>query len=86
MNSLKSYTVFIVSPSRELSRYIETKVPSTCFYLIAFFKKAKESPCLNFCIIFHEKYFPTLCFISWPNVIVWLSLLLDIFVSQFMTS
>ena len=45
-----------------LSKYIGTKLQTTCFQLIlSFFKKWKEvwnySPCLIFCIIFEEKYF-----------------------------
>ena len=35
--------VFIVCPSRGLSKYIETKVLTICFYLVeTFFKKQKE--------------------------------------------
>ena len=43
INSLKFYIVFsIVYPSGELSKYIKTKVQTTCFHLIEmFFKKQK---------------------------------------------
>ena len=49
-------------PSWGLSKYIETKLQITCFYLIlSFFKKRKGvwnlSLCLIICIIFREKYF-----------------------------
>ena len=45
-----------------LSKYVETKLQTTCLYLIlSVFKKQKNvwnyPPCLIFCIIFIEKYF-----------------------------
>ena len=60
INSLKLYTVnFQCMPSWGLSKYIENKLPITCFLLI--FEKQKEvwnySRCLIFCMIFEEKYF-----------------------------
>ena len=46
-------------PSWGLSKYIKTKLQTTCFYLMwSFNKKQKEvwnqSPALIFCIIFEE--------------------------------
>ena len=59
---LEFYTVCFCFPSWGLSKYIETKVQTTWFYLISrFFKNKKRSgtslPCLVFWIIFEEKYF-----------------------------
>ena len=63
---------FILCPSWGLPKYIETKVLTTCFTSYkAVFKKQKEvwnySPCLIFCIIFQEKFFP--CYILLPDQI-----------------
>ena len=56
MNGLKFYTVcFYGMPSPGLSKYIEIKLQTFCFYLMqSIFKKQKEvwnhSPCLIFCV------------------------------------
>ena len=51
----------LCAPSLGLSKYIETKLQTSCFYLLGFFKKQKVvwnySPYLIFYIIFKEKYF-----------------------------
>ena len=57
-----SFKVFIVFPSRVLSKYIGTKVQTTSFIpTYSFLEKQKEvwnlSLCLIFCMIFKEKYF-----------------------------
>ena len=55
------YNFFFILPSWGLSKCIETKLQTTCFYLILrFFKKQTEicnwSPCLIICIYFFEYY------------------------------
>ena len=61
INSLKSYTVcFYCMASSGLSKYIKTKMQTTCFHLIL---------SLIFCISFEEKYFSY--FIVWLSFIVW---------------
>ena len=82
-----------------LSKYIETKLQTTCFYLIlSFFKKQKEvwnqPPSFVFCIIFQEKYF--YCYIILFDQVLlsdclyfasyWPICLLQLFVSQVATS
>ena len=42
INSLRFYTVCFYYPSRGLSKYIESKVKITCFYLVKLFKKTKR--------------------------------------------
>ena len=71
INILKFYIFCFYSlPSWGLSKVIETKLQTTCFYLIkSFFKKRKEvwnwSPCLICFMIFEEKYF--WCYILLPD-------------------
>ena len=63
INSLKFYTVsFYCMQSWGPSKYIETKLQTTCFYLLLSFSKeqkevSKQSSCPIFCIIFEKKYF-----------------------------
>ena len=63
INCLKFYAIcFYCMPSWRLSKYIENKLQTTCFYLLrSFFKRQKGvwnwSLCLIFCMIFEEKYF-----------------------------
>ena len=59
------FICFYCIPSWGLSKYIESRLQTTCFYLIlGIFKKrvCSQSLCLIFCII------------SWPSFIVWLPL------------
>ena len=57
---------FIVFTSQSLPKYNKTKALTTCFLPCTklFFKKEKKgleffwNPCLIFCMIFEEKYFP----------------------------
>ena len=72
---------------RGLSKYIEIKVHTTCFYLFVFtfykaFKKTKGGLELvslsHFLHDFWRKSFVTLYSINWPNFIVRLTLLLGI--------
>ena len=63
--------IFIAFLSRVLPNYIETKVLTTCFYLIqSFFYKTKRSMELvslpQFLHNFWRKMFLS-CFINWPN-------------------
>ena len=70
--------VFIVFPSRRLTKYIETKVLTTRFYSIwSFFKNKKRSrsSLLASFSIFLKKILLTLYSINWPNLIIWLPLL-----------
>ena len=63
INSLDFHTIcFYCIPNWGLSKYIETKLQTTCVYLIlSIFKKETEvwnwSPCLTFCIAFEQKFF-----------------------------
>ena len=75
--------VLIVYLSRGLPKYIETKVLTTCFYIIkSFFKKIKRELKLvslpHFLHDFWRKIFLTLHFINLTNFIDWLPLLLKI--------
>ena len=74
---LKFYTIcFHYTASWSLSKYIETKLQTTCSYLILIiFKKKKRSGI--FCIIF-EKNVSLDNSINWPSFIVWLPLRHDI--------
>ena len=84
INSVRFYTVyFYCMPSLGLSKYSETKLHTTCFYLILSFCK-KQNKCLelvplpHFLHDFLRKIFILLYSINWPNFIAWLSLLREI--------
>ena len=99
INWLKFYTVcFYCMSCWGLSKYIETRLQTTCFYSYkAFLKNKKKSgtslPAL-FSAWFWRKILLLLYSIPWPNFIVWLSLLrailcictLQLFVIQVLTS
>ena len=74
INSLKFYAVcFYCMASWGLSKYIETKLQTTCFHLIlSFFLK------LHFPHNFWRKIFLLFCSINCPNFMVWLPLLCEI--------
>ena len=79
INSLKYYTVcFYCTASWGLSKYIETKLQTTCFHIIKLFRKIKRSLELVFLLYFPHnfwrKIFLLLYFINWPNFIVWFPL------------
>ena len=61
-----------------LSKYIETKLQTTCFYLIwSIFLKKRGLELVSlphFLHNFRRKIFILLYFIDWPNFIVWLPL------------
>ena len=85
INSLEIYTVcFYCMPSYVLSKNVETKLQTTCFYLIySFLKKQQRDLELvsltDFVHYFWRKIFLLLHSINWPNFIVWLPLLREIF-------
>ena len=89
INSLKFYTVcFCCMASSRLSKYIETKLQTTCFCLILrFFWKKKRGLELvslrHFPHNFWRKMFLLLCSISWRDFIVWLLLLRGIFYNMY---
>ena len=80
INSLKFYTVcFYCMTSWGLSKYVETKLQTNCFYLIlSLFEKVKRG--LELVSLPHflhnvlRKIFILLYSINWPLFIVWLSL------------
>ena len=84
INSLKFYTVyFYLNPSWRPSKYIETKLQTTCFYFIkSFSKKTKKGLELislpHFLHDFWRKMFLLVHSINWPKFILWLSLLREI--------
>ena len=66
-----------------LSKYIETKLPISCFDLILSFVKKSERGLKpvsmpHFLHNFWRKIFLLLYSINWPNLIVWLPLLCEI--------
>ena len=81
INSDKFSTVYM--PNWGLSKYIEIKLQSICYYLKwSLWKKNQEEICnqsssLIFCMIF-EKMLLLLCYINWPNFIAWLPVLCEI--------
>ena len=81
INSDKFSTVYM--PNWGLSKYIEIKLQSICYYLKwSLWKKNQEEICnqsssLIFCMIF-EKMLLLLCYINWPNFIAWLPVLYEI--------
>ena len=79
INSLKFYTVFLsYAKLRGLSKYVQTKLQTTCFYLIlSFFKKTKRGLELVFLSYFLHEFW-RIYSINWPGFIVWFSLLWDI--------
>ena len=98
ISSLKFPTVCFCLASCGLSKFIETKLQTTCFHLILGFlntqkKVWNQSSCLNFCIIFEEKYF---CYILLIDqfllsgclyfVRYWAICVLKLFVNQVVTS
>ena len=83
INSLKFFTVFLnFIPSWGLSKYIETKLQTTCFHLILNYSRNKRGLELvslsRFLHDFWRKIFPWLYSINWPNFIVKLLLLSEI--------
>ena len=75
----KAYTVcFYCMWSGGLLKFIETKMQTTCFYLIKPFQKAKRGlellPLSYFLDHFWRKIFFTLYSINWPNFVVLFSL------------
>ena len=100
IKSLKFYTVsFYCIPSWGLSKYIETKLKTTCFYIIQnFFKETRRG--LELVSLFHIQYdfwtkiFLLLYSITWQNLIIWLPLLCEtlaisvswLFANQIVTS
>ena len=85
INILKFYTVcFFYIASRGSSKYIETKLQTTCLRVISSsFSKNKKGLELvslpHFTHNFWRKIFLLLYSINWPNFIVWLPLLCEIF-------
>ena len=85
--SLEFYTAcFYCMPSWGLSKYIQTKLQTTCSYLIYSFFKNKERSGISlpasFTVWFLNNFFLAifyysilLCYITWSNFIVWLPLL-----------
>ena len=81
-----------------LSKYNKTMLQTTCFHLILSFLKIKRSlELVSMCHFLHNfwrKIFPLLYSINWPNFIVWLPLVweiwatcvLQLFVNQVVTS
>ena len=84
INGLKFYTVcFYCIPRWGLSKYIETKLQTTWFYLILGFLKIKmrsgtSLPLIQFLHNFWRKIFLFLSAINFPSFIVWLPLLREI--------
>ena len=85
INGLKFYRVcFYFMASSGLSKYIETNLQTTCFHLIlSFLKKITRGLELvsssHFPHDFWRKIFLLLYSSNWPNFIVWLTLLCEIF-------
>ena len=75
VNNLKFYTVCSYCMlGSGLSKYIETKLQTTYFYLIRSFFKNKKRSGTSFPVSFwHDFWRKILCAIAWPNIIVWLS-------------
>ena len=79
INSLKFYTVcFDCMPSWGSSKYIGTKLQTSCFYSYKTFLKIKKrsgtSLSGSFSHDFLRKIFILLFFITWPSFIAWMSL------------
>ena len=75
INSLKFWVVyFYCVPNWGLSKYIEIKFQTTCFYLLQSFFKNK----IHFVQTFLRKIFLLLYSIDWPNFIICLFLLREI--------
>ena len=79
INSLKFCTVcFYCMASWGLSKYVETKLQTTCFHLILL-KLKRSGTSLPYCLHnFWRKMFLLLYSNNWPNFIVWLRLLCEI--------
>ena len=83
INTLKLYTIcFYCMANWRLSKYIETKLQSTCVHLtLSFFKKWRGLELVtlpHFPYNFWRKIILSLCSINWPNFIVWLLSLCEI--------
>ena len=92
------YSCFYCMQSWGLSKYIETKLRTTSFYILGFLKNRKRSgtshPCFIFCIVFKEKYFSF--YIIWTDQVslsgclyfvrYWTIYELHLFVNQVVTS
>ena len=79
INRLRFYAVcFIVCLSRRLSKYIEKKVLTTCFYLDKAFSKNKKWSVTSlhawFFAWFFKILFLALYSVNWPIFIAWLAL------------
>ena len=57
-----------------LTKQVEIKLQTTCFYLIYSLNKKQKK---NFLLDFWRKIFLLLHSINWPNFIVWLPLLCE---------
>ena len=89
------YSLFFLYATLRVSKYIETKLQITCFYLILSFFKRKEAWNIFLPYFLHNfwrKIF-LLYSINWPNFIDWLPLLceigwyvLQLFFNQVLTS
>ena len=83
INSLRFYAVcFYFTPTKELLKYIENKLQTTCFHLIlCFFKNKKRSGTslsASFFTSCLRKNIPLFQSINWPGFIAWLPLLPEI--------
>ena len=77
INSLEFYTPsFYCMPSWGLLKYIETKLQACLCLIWSSFKKQKEVWMSHFLHDFWRKMF--LCYINWPNFIVWVPFLCEI--------
>ena len=75
INSPKFYTdCFYFMTSWGLSKQVEIKLQTTCFYLIYSLNKKQKK---KFLLDFWRKIFLLLHSINWPNFIVWLLLLCE---------
>ena len=82
INSLKFYTsCFYCMPSSAPSKYIETKLRTTCIYLNSFLKNKKGSG-TSLSVSF-SAWFPLLYFINRSTFTVWLPLLPEILNNMF---
>ena len=87
INSLKFYTsCFYCMPSSAPSKYIETKLRTTCIYLNSFLKTKRGLELVSLCHFPHDfwrKIFPLLYFINRSTFTVWLPLLPEILNNMF---
>ena len=81
INSLTFYTVcFYCMPSWGLSKYIETKQQTTCFYFIQ--KEVLNQTLPHFLHDFWRNIFLLLYSINWPHLIVWFNCFLTRILTQ----